>query len=414
MKNKTALLLVLTALAVPAQAQTVAQPLAVPITQTAAAPAAPAAPDVTVPLLSPQSQNLVAPLDLAAKQAILIDVPTGAVLYALNADQHMPTSSMSKMLTLYLVFEALKDGKLHLTDKIRISPHAFSQPGSRMFLNAGQEVSVEDLIRGVAIQSGNDAAVALAEALGSGSEPTFVDMMNAKARELGMANSHFVDATGLPDPDHYSTARDLATLALALMRNFPEYYHYFSEIDFTFNGIKQGNRNPLLYRSMGCDGIKTGHTDVGGYGLTTSCVQNGRRLLAVVNGMDSMQARADEPAKLIDYGYREFGDYPIVKAGDVMARAAIWQGQAATVPVIATQDLTISLPRASRDGLKAIVTFDQPLAAPVRKGQQIGTLTVTAPGVADRQISLVAANDVARVGFFARAWDNLKLMLHGK
>jgi len=354
------------------------------------------------------------PLDVAARQVILIDAATGTVLYAKDADAQMPTSSMSKMMTMYLVFDAIKNGKLKMDDTLPVSQHAWQQEGSRMFLNVGQQVKVEDLIRGVIVQSGNDAAVTFAEALGSGSEATFADMMNAKAKQLGMNNSHFMNATGLPDPQHYSTARDLATLALALQRDFPDYYHYFSELTFTYNGISQGNRNPLLYRNMNVDGLKTGHTDVGGFGLTASAVRGGRRLVMVINGMDDMQARADESAKVLDYGYREFGLYPIAKAGDVMANASVWLGTSKTVAVVASQDALVTLPRGARTGLKAVVTFDQPIAAPVKKGQIVGTLTITAPDIDAKTIPLVAASDVEQVGFFARLFAKIRLIFGSK
>ncbi len=311
-----------------------------------------------------------APVETAAKQAILIDANTGTLLFAKDAEIPMPTSSMSKMMTIYMVFEAIKNGKLSMTDELQVSDHAWKQEGSRMFVNAGQKVRVEDLIRGVVIQSGNDAAVVFAEALGSGSESVFAEMMNAKAAELGMTNSHFVNATGLPDPQHYASARDLATLAMALMRDFPEDYHYFSEIDFTYNGIKQGNRNPLLYRNMNVDGLKTGHTDVGGYGLTASALRGGRRLVLVLNGMEDMQARADESAHVLDWGYREFGLYPIAKAGEKFAEAKVWLGQAQRCRWSRRKDVALTLPRSARSGLKVSVVYDEPVSAPIAKGSK--------------------------------------------
>jgi D-alanyl-D-alanine carboxypeptidase (penicillin-binding protein 5/6) len=256
----------------------------------------------------PAFAQAVIPPQTAAKQAILVDAQTGAVLFAKNADERMPTSSMVKVMTIYLTFEGLKQNKLQMDDALPVSSYAWKQEGSRMFVNPGDHVRVEDLIRGVVIQSGNDASVVLAEALG-GSEASFAERMNAKAKELGMANSHFMNATGMPDPNHYSTARDLAALAIAVIRDYPEYYHYFSELDFTYNKIKQGNRNPLLYRNIGVDGIKTGHTESGGFGLIASSLREGRRLILVVNGLESMQSRADEPAALLEWGYREFGTY---------------------------------------------------------------------------------------------------------
>ncbi len=350
------------------------------------------------------------PLDVAAKQAILIDSATNTVLFAKDADIQMPTSSMSKMMTMYVVFDALKSGTLHLDDKVDVSERAWKQEGSRMFLNVGEKASVEDLIRGVIVQSGNDAAVALAEALGSGSESAFADIMNVKARHLSLNNSHFTNATGLPDPQHYSTARDLAVLAVALERDFPEYYHYFSETTFTYNGITQGNRNPLLYRNMNVDGLKTGHTDAGGFGLAASCVRNGRRLVLVLNGMENMQSRADESAKTLDYGYREYGLYPLVKEGDVLASPSVWLGREKNVTVVASQPTVVTLARAARNSMKAVVTFEQPVPAPISKGQRIGELTITAPGMDPKIVPLVAIDNVEQVGFFSRVAQKLQLL----
>lgn len=355
----------------------------------------------------------VPPVETAAKQAFLLDVNTNTPLFAKDADTAMPTSSMSKMLTMYLVFEAVRDGKLSLDSMVPVSEHAWRQEGSRMFLNVGQQAKVEDLIRGVIVQSGNDAAVALAEAVG-GSEEGFAEQMNAKAHQLGMNNSHFMNATGMPDPQHYSTARDLATLALALIRDFPERYHYFSELEFTYNGIKQGNRNPLLYRAMQVDGLKTGHTDVGGFGLTASSLRNGRRLVLVLNGMSDMQARADESAKVLDWGYREFGFYPVAKAGDKITTIKTWLGVQSEVDLVAANDLAATLPRGTRANLKASYSYNQPVVAPITKGQVLGSMTLTAPGMEDRKIDLVAANDVAEKGFFARIADKIGLIFGHK
>jgi D-alanyl-D-alanine carboxypeptidase (penicillin-binding protein 5/6) len=254
----------------------------------------------------------------------------------------------------------------------------------------------------------------LAEGLASGSESSFAQMMNDEARRLGMANSHFMNATGLPDPEHYSTARDLAVLAQALQRDFPEFYNFFSELNFTYNGIAQGNRNPLLYRNMNVDGVKTGHTQEGGFGLTASVVREGRRLIMVMNGMESMQGRADESAKVIDYGYREFGLYQIAKPGDVMGSATVWLGRADKVAVVAGEGAQFTLPRTARNGLKAVVSFTQPIPAPIKQGQVLGELTITAPGMEPKTLPLVAGADVQQVGFFARVFGKLGYMLGGK
>lgn len=344
----------------------------------------------------------VAPVETAAKQAFLIDANTGTILLAKDADAQMPTSSMSKMMTIYCVFDAIKHGKLKMDDTLPVSERAWKQEGSRMFVNVGERVKVEDLIRGVVVQSGNDAAVVLAEGLGSGSEGTFADMMNTKAQELGMTNSHFTNATGLPDPQHYSSARDLATIAVSLIRDYPEHYHYFSETEFTYNKIKQGNRNPLLYRNMNVDGLKTGHAEQAGYGLTASAVHDGRRLVLVLNAMKDMQARADESAHVLDWGFREFGYYPVVKANDKVADAKVWLGQAQTVPVVAGENAAFTLPRSARASLKTEVNFTEPVPAPITKGQVLGKLTISAPGMEPKQVPLIAGADVPQLGFFER------------
>jgi D-alanyl-D-alanine carboxypeptidase (penicillin-binding protein 5/6) len=356
------------------------------------------------------AEGPVAPLETTAQQVVLIDAATGTVLFEKNADQRMPTSSMIKVLTMYLTFDALRSGKLHLDDLVTISEHAWRQEGSRTFLNLGEKAKVEDLIRGVIVQSGNDAAVALAETLG-GSEGNFAGMMNAKAQELGMTDSHFMNATGLPDPNHYSTARDLARLTLAVLRDHPEDYHYYSEIDFTHNGIKQGNRNPLLYRGIGVDGLKTGHTEAAGFGLIASALREGRRMILVANGMKSMQERADEPAKILDWGYREFGLYPVAKKGQKFADAKVWLGQAPTVALIADRDVALTLPRSARAQLKASFVYDQPVEAPIALGQPIGKLVVSAPGVTPVEAVLVAGEAVPRLGFMGRLAAKLRRLM---
>ncbi len=342
----------------------------------------------------------------AARQAILVDITGHRTLYEKNADEHMPTSSMSKMMTIYMVFDALKAGKIKLDDMFSVSEKAwrqtYKQNESSMFLPIGARVKVEDLIRGVIIQSGNDATVVLAEGIG-GSEPKFVTEMNDKARALGMANSHFVNSNGMPDPEHYSTARDLATLAEHLVEDFPEYYHFFGELEYTYNNIKQGNRNPLLYRAgLGVDGLKTGHTDAGGYGLTASAIRDGRRLVAVVNGLPNMQARADDPSALIDFGFNEFRNYLVFKPGDEIERAATWEGEQPTVPLIIDQPASVTLSFSERKDLKAIVKMPQTVKAPITRGQEIGRLVISAPGLPDREYPLKAGADVGRVGFFSR------------
>ena len=243
-----------------------------------------------------------------AKEAVIIDFETGAVLYDKNADIKTPTSSMSKVMTAMVVFDAIRSGKLSLEQTLPVSEKAWRSEGSKMFVALNSQVKVEDLIRGMIIQSGNDACVVLAEGV-AGSEENFTELLNAKAKEIGMSGSHFMNSSGWPDPEHYSTVRDLAAMAKYLITNYPDEYKYYSEKEFTYNNIKQGNRNPLLYKNMGADGVKTGHTDDGGYGLIGSAVREGRRVIMVLNGTASMQERADEASKLVEcFGVlQEFG-----------------------------------------------------------------------------------------------------------
>jgi D-alanyl-D-alanine carboxypeptidase (penicillin-binding protein 5/6) len=356
--------------------------------------------------------------EASAKQAILVDITGRRVLYEKNADEHMPTSSMSKMMTIYMVFDALKAGKIHLDDEFTVSEHAwrqtYKQDESSMFLPINGRVKVEDLIRGVIIQSGNDATVVLAEGIG-GSEAQFMDEMNEKAKQIGLADSHFVNPHGMPDPNHYSTARDLATLAERLVTDFPEYYHFFGELEFTYNNIKQGNRNPLLYHAgSGADGLKTGHTDAGGYGLTGSAIRDGRRLIVVVNGLPSMQARADDPQALLDYGFNEFKSYTLFKAGDTVEKVATWEGVQPFVPLVIETPVAITLSFAEKKGVKVVVKMPETVKAPIEAGQLVGKLVVSIPGMPDEEFPLKTASAVERLGFFRRLAMAANYMLGGR
>ncbi|MGQ9370301.1 D-alanyl-D-alanine carboxypeptidase family protein [Azospirillum sp. A39] len=353
-----------------------------------------------------------ATIDTIARQAVLIDVTTDTVLLEKAADQRMPTSSMSKLMTIYMVFEALKEGRLSLDDTLPVSENAWRMQGSKMFVELHNNIKVEDLIRGVVIQSGNDACIVLAEAL-AGSEQAFAEKMTARAKELGLENSNFKNATGWPDPDHYSTAKDLALLAHRLMADFPEYYHFYSEREFTYHNIKQGNRNPLLYRDIGVDGLKTGHTELAGYGLTASALRDGRRLILVVNGLPSMQARADESARLIEWGFREFDAYLLFKAGEAIEEVPVWLGAQETVPATVTTDLKVTLARADRPDMKVTLVTDAPVQAPIAKGDPIGKLVITAPGQPAKEVPVVAAADVPKLGFFGRAVAGAKYLVFG-
>lgn len=350
-----------------------------------------------VPAAQAQEEPAIA---TAAKQAIVVDYDTGMVLMEKNADARMPTSSMSKVMTMYMVFEALKRGELALDDKLLVSEKAWRKGGSKMFVEVDKQVRVEDLIRGVIVQSGNDATIVLAEGL-AGSESAFADSMTLKAQELGMDASNFKNASGWPDPDHYSTARDLATLGVSLIRNFPEYYNYYSEREFTFNNITQRNRNPLLYRDIGADGIKTGHTQAGGYGVIGSGTRDGRRVVLVVNGLTDSKARAQESAKLLDWGLRRFSNHTLYTAGEVITEVPVVFGRQDKLPVTVQEDVFVTLPRLAKKGFQVSATYNSPLTAPIQKGQEIGTLRIDMPHMNPVERPLLAAQDVAKQGFFS-------------
>jgi D-alanyl-D-alanine carboxypeptidase (penicillin-binding protein 5/6) len=352
-----------------------------------------------------------------ATHAFMMDYNTGAVLLNKNADELIGPASMSKLMTLYMVFERLQDGRLSLDDKFYVSENAWRKGGAKtggstMFLEPGMRVRVEDLIRGIIVQSGNDACIVIAEALG-GSEEAFAAEMTSRAHELGLTNSTFKNATGWPNPEHRMTVHDLAKLAQLIIRHFPNYYHYFSEQSFVYNGIKQANRNPLIYKDMGADGLKTGHTEESGYGDVASAQRQGRRLILVVNGLSSKKMRSSESERLLEWGFREFDNYAMFKAGDVVTDANVWLGQKATVPLLIENDLTLTLPKKARRDMKVTVSFDGPVPAPVRKGQQLGTLTITAPDVQPLELPLVAGDDVGQLGLMGRLGAALNYILWG-
>lgn len=342
-------------------------------------------------------------IDTIARQAVLIDMTTQTVLFEKNADERMPPSSMSKIMTAYMVFSAVKEGRVKLEDTLPVSQRAWKMGGSKMYVELENMIKIDDLIKGVIVQSGNDACIVLAEGL-AGSEEEFARRATAKAKELGLTGTNLVNATGWPDPQHYMTARDLSKLAQRLIIDFPEYYHYYSIKDFTYHKIKQGNRNPLLYRSIGADGLKTGHTDAAGYGLTASAERDGRRLVLVVNGLPNMQARADESARLMEYGFREFQNYALFKKGDVVEEAPVWLGQAQTVPVTVAADLKVTMTAAERDGMKVTLVTPAAVPAPINAGDPVGKLVITGPaGFSPKEVPVVAAATVERKGVFGRA-----------
>ncbi len=353
-----------------------------------------------------------ATLETTAREAILIDAESGNVLFEKDSEASMPPASMSKIMTMYLVFERLKDGRLSLDDKLPVSEKAWKMGGSKMFVEVGDEVLVEDLIRGIVVQSGNDACVVFAESL-AGSEEAFADLMTEKARELGMTNSTFRNSTGWPDPNHRTTARDLSVLAQRMIEDFPEYYHYFSEESFTYNEIRQGNRNPLLYKSIGADGLKTGHTEEAGYGLTASAVKDDRRLILVINGLDSIKARSEESTRILSWGFREFKRYSLFKAGEVVDRVPVWLGEESTVPLVLPKDFSVTLPRTARNSMEVAVVFDSPIPAPITAGQEVAQLRVTYEDGTPIEVPLLAGTDIGLLGPFGRIFASLKFMVLG-
>lgn len=351
--------------------------------------------------------------ETSARNAIIMDYESGRVLFAKAADDHIPTASMSKLMTIYQVFDALKNGKLSMDDMLSVSQKAWKMGGSRMYLDLGTQAKVSDLIRGVIIQSGNDAAVVLAEALG-GDEASFAKMLNDTAARLEMKDSHFMDASGWPDPNHYSSAHDLAVLGRHLIKDFPEYYPIFAEKEFAYNNIKQGNRNPLLYRDIGVDGLKTGHTEEAGFCLVASSVRHGQRIIMVVTGLKSMQQRADEPSRLLDWAYANFDQYDIAKQGTTLGDVAVWLGDRPNVPAGIKQDVSITLSSEERRGLKTYLDVKEPVAAPITVGQQLGDLVVEAPGMQTMRYPVVALEPAGELGFWGRVHAGIQTMLIGE
>ena len=340
----------------------------------------------------------VTPFETSATAAILIDHGSGAVLFSKDADVSIPPASMSKLMTAYLVFDSLKSGRLSMDDRLRVSEKAWRMGGSKMFVKVNDAIPVGDLLRGVIIQSGNDACIVLAEAI-AGSEEAFALRMTAKARELGMTQSTFMNATGWPHPEHRMSARDLGIVAERILTDFPEYYHIYSEREFTWEGIRQANRNPLLGATPGADGLKTGHTEEAGYGLVGSAERDGRRLTLVVSGLVSERQRAQEAERLLNWGFREFETFTVGHPGLKVGEAEVWIGEQPKVSLVVENPLTISAPTGAREQVQAQIVYNGPAPAPILRGQRLGSLRVSAPGVDPIDIPLVAGEDVAKGGF---------------
>jgi D-alanyl-D-alanine carboxypeptidase (penicillin-binding protein 5/6) len=343
-----------------------------------------------------------------ARGYILVDFHTGKVLAAQNADARLEPASLTKLMTAYIVFSELAAGKLKLDEQVNVSEHAWRSEGSRTFIELGKPVSVELLILGMIVQSGNDATIALAERIG-GTEETFVQLMNSNAQRLGMVGTHFENSSGLPSPNHYTTARDMSLLAVAMIRDFPQYYKYYSVREFEHNGIKQQNRNGLLERDPTVDGLKTGHTDSAGFCLVTSALRDGMRLVSVVLGSGSMRAREDASATLLGYGYTFYETKMVVKGGTALGSTKVWKAAESPVDVGIKDDLWLTLPRGQAAGVKTAVQITPRLIAPLAADADVGQLQVTAGGQTVATVPLHPLKPVASGGWWRRLIDTIRL-----
>ena len=351
------------------------------------------------------------PPSVIGKAWIIGDLSSGQLLASQKADERFEPASLTKLMSAYVVFIALREKKLSLEQQVNVSPRAWKASGSRMYIEPRRPVTVDELIRGMVVQSGNDACIALAEAVG-GSEDAFVQMMNREAARLGMKSTRFMNSTGLPDAQQYSTAQDLYLLAAALIRDFPaEYAQYYSQKEFRYNNISQPNRNRLLWTDPSVDGMKTGHTEAAGYCLIASSRRGGRRLLSVLLGSTSEAPRAQESLKLLNWGYQFFDSVKLYAAAAPVKTIDVWKGAARTVEVGVGADLFVTVPKGEAEKLKAELISQQPLVAPLAKGQRVGVLRVTHDGKPFGEYPLIALQPVAQAGLFGRTWDTLRLWL---
>ncbi|MDH4570533.1 D-alanyl-D-alanine carboxypeptidase [Pseudomonas sp. BN414] len=372
----------------------------------------PAALLIVAPVSMAAQQIIPSPPQLAAKSYVLMDAQSGQVLVENNGDQRLPPASLTKLMTAYIATLEIRKGQIGESDPVTISEHAWRTGGSRMFVQVNTQVTLSDLLHGIIIQSGNDASVAVAEHI-AGSEDAFADMMNTTAEKLGMTNSHFMNATGLPNPEHYSTAHDMATLARGIIYEDPAHYAIYSQKEFFWNNIKQPNRNLLLWRDKTVDGLKTGHTDEAGYCLVASAVRDNMRLIAVVFGTNSEQARAAETQKLLTYGFRFFETQTFYQKGAELAKAQVWKGAVREAKAGLAQDLTLTLPKGQAKKLQASMTLNPQLIAPIKQGDVIGKVEVKMEDQVVHSADLIALETVEEGGFFRRLWDSIRLFFYG-
>ncbi len=355
-----------------------------------------------------------ADLDVTAKQGIVIDLETNTVLWSLNESEQMPTSSMSKVLTGIVVYDAIQDGEVTLETMLPVSEAAWSKGGSKMFVELGNDISVDDLLNGVVIQSGNDACIVLAEGL-AGSEDVFAERLNKKAKQIGMTDSNFVNATGWPDDGHYSTAKDLALMSRYLIENYPEEYARYSQMEYEYHGIKQGNRNPLLRRTAGADGVKTGHTEAAGYGLIGSAKRGERRILFVMNGWETMNDRYTQGPKIIDWAFKNFKNKGLAPSETKITRASVLYGESNFVNLGVSKPLKMTVPAGGQiPKLSYTASVPKAIKAPVKKGDVVATLNIFDGEKQLASQDLVALDDVAKGSFMDHISDNIRYLVFGQ
>lgn len=356
------------------------------------------------------NQNLFS-FDTSAENALLIDFDTNQILYSKNEEKKIYPASMSKLMTLYILFDSLKKGIVTLDDKFVVSRNAYQKEGSTIYAELGTEISVQDLIRGIIVSSGNDACVIVAEAL-SGSEDNFANQMNFYAEEMGLRNSNFKNSSGLHNDDHYTSAEDLVKLSNLLITDFPDYYPYFAERSFTWNSIIQYNRNNILRLDLGVDGLKTGYTSKSGYGVIVSSEKNGRRLIGIVTGLKSVDDRTNEISRLINYGYRGFKSYSVFKDNQIIDYAKVWKGNKNNLPLIVDKDINLLLDIPGRRGINVEYKYNEPIYAPIFKGDVVGSIDIIIPGRKNIKLDLLAGEDVKQVNFFTGFIRSLDYFLY--
>ena len=350
----------------------------------------------------------IAPPQLAATAYVLVDASTGQILAEKNADEQLPPASLTKMMTGYIAAYEIAKGAISMDDQVYISEKAWRKGGSKMFVKVDTEVALSDLLKGIIIQSGNDASIAVAEYIG-GTEENFAQMMNEHAERLGMTKTTFKNATGWPEEGHVTTPRDLSLLARSLIKDYPKHYSTYAEKYYTYNEIEQPNRNRLLWRDSSVDGIKTGHTEEAGYCLVASSVKQGMRLISVVMGTKSDAARTSESQKLLNYGFRHYASVPVYGVDSHVETVPVWAGESDQVTLLPQREVGVVIPRAERNNIQVDVAVDEYIRAPIQQGQVLGTVTVTLHDKSLAEVPLVAAEEVPDAGFFARVWASIKL-----